>query len=54
MAVCVFSDLSSVVRNYYLEQALKAALIDYTTKEERCEYLYAFVHYYSIIVMVVN
>ena len=31
--------ISSLVRSYYLEEALRAALIEYTTKEERCKYL---------------
>ena len=44
--------ISSLVRNYYLERALRAALIDYTTREERCRYSHAFVQYYSIIVIV--
>ena len=44
--------ISSLVRNYYLERALRAALIDYTTREERCKYSNAFVQYYSIIVIV--
>ena len=34
--------ISSLVRNYYLERALRAALIDYTTREERRKYLHAF------------
>ena len=34
--------ISSLVRNYYLEQALRAALIDYTAREERRKYLHAF------------
>ena len=46
--------ISSLVRNYYLERTLRATLIDYTTREERCRYLHAFVQYYSIIVIVGN
>ena len=37
--------ISSLVRNFYLELALRAALIDYTTKEECRKYLHAFIQH---------
>ena len=39
--------ISSLVRNYYLELTLRAALIDYTTKEERRKYFHAFVQCFT-------
>lgn len=30
--------ISSLMRNYYLENALRGALVEYTTKEESCKY----------------